>query len=128
MGCCIAASTGTDLAVVVAEPSLFGAYDLGRALDLLDHFEIPAHVCVNRADLAPERAEAICELASARGLQPGIQIPYDEAVLRAVRAGQPIGALDETLAAAAIDRLWAQVEGASEGLDQRTRTKSTSPS
>lgn len=112
IGCpAIAACAGVDLAVVVAEPSLYGAHDLERALDLLRHFRIPARVCVNRADLSPGRTAALHEMMRARDLEEPIDIPFDDEVIRAVRSGQPLGTDLGGPAAAALSRLWEDLAG-----------------
>jgi len=60
IGCpVIAAITGATAVLVVTEPTVSGAHDMERVLELAAHFQIPAAVCVNRWDLYPEGAERI---------------------------------------------------------------------
>ena len=54
IGCpVIAAVSGADLAVIVAEPTVSGVQDMQRVLATVQHFEVPALVCINKADIYP---------------------------------------------------------------------------
>lgn len=55
IGCPVIASLGgTDLALVVVEPSLSSMHDLSRVLDLTKHFGVKTAVCINKWDINPE--------------------------------------------------------------------------
>jgi MinD superfamily P-loop ATPase len=50
IGCpVIAASVGTDLALLVVEPTVSGAHGLERVLATTEHFRVPAMVAINKA-------------------------------------------------------------------------------
>lgn len=52
IGCPVISSlTGSDLAVVVSEPTLSGFHDLKRVLELLKQFHIDGYVVINRCDI-----------------------------------------------------------------------------
>ena len=54
IGCPVHARlTGCDLALVVTEPTPSGEHDLERVLALLDQFDVPAAVLINKHDLSP---------------------------------------------------------------------------
>jgi MinD superfamily P-loop ATPase len=54
IGCpVISASAGADMALLVVEPTVSGIHDLERALGTVNHFGVPALVCINKADLSP---------------------------------------------------------------------------
>jgi MinD superfamily P-loop ATPase len=60
IGCpVISALSGTDLAIIVTEPTVSGRHDLERVLELCKHFDIPAGVIINKCDLNQEQAEGI---------------------------------------------------------------------
>jgi MinD superfamily P-loop ATPase len=84
IGCpVIAAITGAAAVLVVTEPTVSGAHDLSRVLELARHFGIPAAVTVNRWDLHPAgagRIEAAARLVGARVLS---RIRFDPSVTRA---------------------------------------------
>ncbi len=52
IGCPVISSlTGSDLAIVVTEPTLSGFHDLKRVLELLKHFHINGYVIINRFNI-----------------------------------------------------------------------------
>lgn len=111
IGCpVIAAVTGVDLALVVTEPSLSGQHDLQRALDTLDHFGIPALICINKADLYAQGASAIEQLCRERGLELIGRIPFDAEVTHAMVRGEAVTALaPHSPASQAIQSVWSEL-------------------
>ena len=78
VGCPVVASiTGADYAVVVTEPTVSGAHDLERVLSLLEHFDVPGGVVVNKFDLRPEMGHNIAERARGRGMDDLGYLPFD---------------------------------------------------
>ena len=65
IGCPLISSlAGTDLALVVAEPTVSGVHDLGRIIEVTEHFGVRASVCINKYDLSHDKTseiEAYCE-------------------------------------------------------------------
>ena len=91
IGCPVIASiSGADLVLVVTEPTLSGEHDLGRVVDLAEHFGIPAMVCINKWDINPKVADRIEATATERGVKMAGRIAYDAAVTKAQVAGQSI--------------------------------------
>lgn len=91
IGCPVIASvTGIDLGVVVTEPTMSGLHDMERALRLLDHFRVPALVCINKYDLNEEKAEEIVEFCESRGIEVMAKIPFNKAVTDAMVKGKTI--------------------------------------
>jgi len=84
IGCPVIASiTGTAGALVVTEPTLSGAHDLERVLQLTQHFAVPAAVCVNKWDLNPSMTERIEHAARGRGVLVTRRVRYDTSVTSA---------------------------------------------
>ena len=55
IGCPVIASIGGATAVlIVTEPTISGLHDMGRAIELAEHFKVPAMVCVNKFYLDSE--------------------------------------------------------------------------
>jgi MinD superfamily P-loop ATPase len=108
IGCpAIAALTGTDLAVLVSEPTPSGAHDLARILELAQHFRIPTAVCINKADLHPALAQEMEERSRAGGSHILDRIPYDPAVTAAQRQGLAVTeASPASPATLAMSRIW----------------------
>jgi MinD superfamily P-loop ATPase len=84
IGCPVIASiTGSDLVLVVTEPTLSGKHDLERVTELTANFGIKTLVCINKADINPEMSLSIAENAGKLGLKVIGKIPYDEAFTKA---------------------------------------------
>jgi MinD superfamily P-loop ATPase len=112
IGCpVIAACTGVDLVLLVAEPSLAGRHDLARVLGVVRHFRIPAALCLNQADLYPAGAAKIRAFATAQGLPLLGEIPFDPAVPQAMLRGLPVtAAAPAAPAARAIVPIWEGIQ------------------
>ncbi|MGC9358780.1 MAG: ATP-binding protein [Anaerolineae bacterium] len=107
IGCpVIAATSGTELALLVTEPTVSGIHDLERILDTVTHFGVKAAVVVNKWDLKPERADEINAFCRERGLSVVGRIPYDEVVTRAMVSGQPVTAVTDGPVTAELHRIW----------------------
>ena len=108
----IAAVTGADMVLIVAEPSLAGLHDLERARDMVAHFRIPAAVCINKFDLHPEGTRTIQDRCAQRGEEVLGLIPFDETVTEALVEGRPISDHDpHGPAGRALAELWEKVRG-----------------
>ncbi len=91
IGCpVISASTGVDLALLVAEPGVSGQHDLERIILTLEHFNIPIVICINKCDIYPTGANAIRRLAGSKGYMIIGEIPFDPAIPRAMIQAMPI--------------------------------------
>lgn len=91
IGCPVIASiTAADLVLVVTEPTISGQHDLGRAIELAEHFGIPTAVCINKCDINSEIAEAIEKRTTDRGPRVVGKIAYDNMVTKAQIAGKSI--------------------------------------
>jgi MinD superfamily P-loop ATPase len=91
IGCPVIASlSGVDAALVVTEPTVSGIHDLERVIAVCRHFGVPVSVCINRADLAEEQAEAIEEYCLKENIAMVGKIPYDRAFVEAMIKGIPV--------------------------------------
>ena len=111
IGCpVISASAGADLALLVAEPTVSGIHDLERILGTVNHFRVPALVCINKADLHLAHSEAIMGFCSSQGIQVTPWLPYDTSVTAAMVQGQPVTAYEpQGKMSAALREVWEQV-------------------
>jgi len=76
-GCSCAAAEavrGTDVCLLVTEPTPFGLSDLRRAADLVEHLGVPHAVLLNRADLAGTDVRGFC---ASRGIPVLAEMAYD---------------------------------------------------
>ncbi|MDD2236972.1 MAG: 4Fe-4S binding protein, partial [Kiritimatiellae bacterium] len=110
IGCPVIASlTGTDLAVIVTEPTLSGAHDLSRVLDLAQHFHIPVALVVNKYDLNADLAVRLEKEARERGAFLAGRLPYDGAFTEAQRQGLSVVEYGKGAAAEEIKELWKRI-------------------
>jgi MinD superfamily P-loop ATPase len=95
IGCPVIASvTGASAVVIVTEPTLSGAHDLKRVLELVNHFKIPTFVCVNKWDICPDMAAQIEEESTAAGAVILGRIRYDQAVTEAQKIMKAVVEID----------------------------------
>jgi MinD superfamily P-loop ATPase len=91
IGCpVISALSGADLAVIVTEPTPSGIHDLRRILELCEHFDIPAAVIINKADLNPDQARAIEDYCKESNRPVIARLPHDQAMTEAMVAGKTV--------------------------------------
>ncbi len=90
-GCPVIASvTGTDLVLIITEPTVSGVHDLERVLRLTEHFRVPAKVIINKSDLNENQAARIEDLAEEFGSEVIAKIPFDRHVNEALMAGKTV--------------------------------------
>lgn len=111
IGCPVIASIGgVNLVLTVTEPTLSGLHDLKRILEVANHFNIPAMVCINKYDINPENTSVIEDYCEERGIAVAGRIPYDPAVTRAMMdvlsvVEYPCGEVTEE-----VKKIWGKVE------------------
>lgn len=112
IGCpVISASTGADLALLVAEPGVSGFNDLKRIINTLEHFKIPIQICINKANLDPEGAQEIRGLAKSCGYPITGEIPFDMDIPKAMIQGQPITVMvPESEVTKEIKKIWSSIK------------------
>jgi MinD superfamily P-loop ATPase len=84
----IASVIGVSLAVVIAEPTISGLYDLRRTLDLLGRLNIKTAAVINKSDLNPGLASDIADHLSLRGVTLLGSIVYSDQVGQADASGK----------------------------------------
>ena len=102
----IAALTGANGVLVATEPTVSGAHDLARVLELANHFRIPAAVCVNKWDVHPEQTERIEAAARSAGAAPVGRVRYDKRATAAQRQGRAIVETDAGPLADDVRAVW----------------------
>ena len=91
IGCpVIAAVSGADLAVLVTEPTVSGVQDMERVLATVRHFEVPALVCINKADIYPKGCRQIEAICCDNHLPVVAHVPFDMTMTETMVQGQPI--------------------------------------
>jgi len=107
----IATLSGADQALIVTEPTVSGAHDLERILGLCAHFQVPAVVLLNKADLSPTQADAVAASCAALGAALIGRLPYDPAVTEAMVRGEPVTASGGPVASA-LEHAWEALQAA----------------
>jgi MinD superfamily P-loop ATPase len=111
VGCPVIASlTGTDLALIVTEPTLSGVHDLERIIGVAENFGVLSLVCINKYDLNPEATRKIEELCRDRGVEVIGRLPFDTTAVDAMVAGRAVVEMDGGSIGDAIKSLWRGVE------------------
>jgi len=111
IGCpVISATSGADLALIVAEPSAAGIHDMARVRETTAHFRVPALVCINKADIHPDGTAQIEAYCRDEGIEVVGHIPFDRTVTDAMVQGEPATAyLPDSPAGLALAELWRRV-------------------
>jgi MinD superfamily P-loop ATPase len=111
IGCpVISATSGADLALIVAEPTAAGVHDMQRILQTTEHFGVRSLVCINKADLYPEGCVEIELFCHEHGIELVGCIPYDTTVTEAMVQGEPVTAYQpRSPASQALRAIWGNV-------------------
>lgn len=111
IGCpVIAAITGADLVLAVAEPTLSGMHDLERVAGVAERFGIPVGCLVNKHDINPDNTRRIEDWCRAHGVTVVGRVPFDDAVVAAMVEGRTVVEVVESPAAEAIRAAWQEVQ------------------
>ena len=111
IGCpTIAALSGTDLALVVTEPSLSGLHDLERVIETTRYFRTQPACCINKWDISPELSDAISDWCADNAVPFLGKVPYDPDVFSSLRAGEPFVLHSDGPAAQAVRIVWNNVK------------------
>lgn len=85
IGCpVLAAISGSDLVLLVSEPTVSGLYDLKRVLEAVKHFRIPAAVCINKCSINKEKTQEIESFCFKAGIPVVGRLPYDDIATKAM--------------------------------------------
>jgi MinD superfamily P-loop ATPase len=110
IGCPVIASVaGASLILVVTEPTLSGVHDLKRVVNLANHFQIPAAVCVNKHDINPEIAASIEEFCREEDVWLAGRVPYDPRVTKAQIEGLSMVETQDGPTSEGIRQCWSHI-------------------
>jgi MinD superfamily P-loop ATPase len=113
----ISTISGVDAVLVVTEPSVSGLHDLKRVVTVCRQFRPRIFVAVNRYDLDPALTKDILEYCCEEKIALVGTIPFDHAVIEAVRAGIPVTDAGASPATQSIQILAAKLEWELTNLD-----------
>jgi MinD superfamily P-loop ATPase len=107
IGCPVIASiTGADLALIVTEPTVSGLHDLERVARLVEHFQTPRVVCINKFDINEEMTDRIESWCRDHGIPVIGRIPYDRVFTEAMVHEAAVVEYSGGATAQAIKSIW----------------------
>lgn len=110
IGCALISTvSGVDAVIAVTEPSVSAIHDLKRLLTVCRRFDMRFMLVINRYDLEEGLSGRIEEYAQEQGVPVIARIPFDAAVVDAVRRGLPVTKID-CEAAKPFSRLWEVID------------------
>jgi MinD superfamily P-loop ATPase len=99
IGCSVISSiTGTEIALIVTEPTLSGIDDLKRILELAKTFNVLPLVCINKYDINLDMTQNIEQYCNETKVEIISKIPYDNFVLKSINELKPITVYKESKA------------------------------
>ncbi len=91
IGCPVIASvTGTDYAIIVTEPTPSGISDMKKAFEIVNHFNIPCSIIINKYDLSKGQTELVEDFAKMKNISILAKIPFDKKFAKALTEMVPI--------------------------------------
>jgi MinD superfamily P-loop ATPase len=110
IGCPVIASlTGTDMALVVTEPTLSGVHDMERIVGLARHFNIRTACCINKYDLNHENTAGIERWCQEQSIPVVGKIAFEPSVMESVVRGIPYVEYSSNSSADEIRRMWLSI-------------------
>lgn len=107
IGCPVISSmAGTDLAVVVTEPTPSGRHDFERVVELCNQFRTKVAVIINKCDLNSDEVSQIEKYCTTHGHPVICHFPHDRSVTDAMVKGQVITEYDTGAAKQLLESAW----------------------
>jgi MinD superfamily P-loop ATPase len=120
IGCPVIASlAGTDLALLVAEPTISGYSDLKRVLEVVRRFEAKPCVCINKYGLNERYSKMIEAFCSESGIPVIGKIPYDRKIFDCLSQGM----IPASCAGEEIKGIYGQTHGNLNKLIEKVRSE-----
>jgi len=89
IGCPVIASlTGSDIAILVTEPTKSGFSDLKRVIEVVQHFNIPAGLVINKYDLNEEISDKIEAYCHQENIELFTKLPYSRVIVESLKRGE----------------------------------------
>lgn len=98
IGCPVIASVvGSDYCILVAEPTPSSIADVGRALEVVSHFDIKAGLIINKSDINEKYKKELLKFGKEKKLDFLGEIPYDKSFSNALVEMVPVIKFDNKL-------------------------------
>jgi MinD superfamily P-loop ATPase len=124
IGCPVIASlSGTDMALVVTEPTLSGIHDMERVIGVAEHFRTETAVCINKYDINLAHSCRVEKWCEERSIPVLGKIPFDEVVTKAVSQGMPLTEYVNSSLTREIKHIWLRICSLLEHKDRQEQKK-----
>lgn len=111
IGCPVIASlSGTDLALVVTEPSLSGIHDMERVIQMAHHFKTQTACCINKYDLNLKNSGQIESWCEKNSIPLVGKIPFDEEVTKSMVQGIPLTEYANNSVLKEMKKMWQKLD------------------
>lgn len=111
IGCPVISSlSGTDLALIVSEPTLSGIQDMERVAQTARHFQTQTACCINKHDLNLENTRLIENWCQKNSIPLVGKIPYDEEVVKSMVKLIPVTEYSNHRVSKAIKKIWEKLK------------------
>lgn len=111
IGCPVISSiTGSDVVLIVTEPTKSALEDLKRIVDLCEYFSVFIMVCINKYDINKEITLEIEYFIQNKKIKYVGKIPYDETVRKSINELKPITYYKDSQANKAIEDIWINIK------------------
>ncbi len=110
LGCnVIAALSNADMALLVTEPTMSGISDLIRILEVIDYFQIPVSVCINKCGINRENEKKIVDYCNEQGIRVSGKLSFDRELALNNKGEIPLISSPESNLSEEIRNLWHEV-------------------
>jgi MinD superfamily P-loop ATPase len=107
IGCPVISSlSGTDLALVVTEPTVSGMHDMERVIGMASHFKINTACCINKFDINLENSKKIETWCKKNSIPLLGKIPFDKKVTESMVQGIPLTEYSDNSSTQEMKNLW----------------------
>lgn len=111
IGCPVIASlSGTDMALVVTEPTLSGIHDMERVIQMAHHFKTRTACCINKFDINLRHTSKIESWCQKNSVPLIGKIPFDKEVIKSLIQGIPFIEYSKNSTAKEIKKIWKKLE------------------
>jgi MinD superfamily P-loop ATPase len=109
IGCPVIASLkGSNLAVIIVEPTLSGIHDMKRACELADGFSVSQKIIINKYDINDHNTIHIEKLCKEKNISIIGKIPHNLAFTQAMTSKKTVCEFDEKLKGE-IENIWNKI-------------------
>jgi MinD superfamily P-loop ATPase len=111
IGCPVIASlSGTDLALVVTDPTLSGIHDMERVVQMALHFKTQTACCINKYDINLKNSAQIKTWCKKNRVPLLGKIPFDDDVTKSMVQGIPLTEYTNNSTSKEIKNIWQKLQ------------------